>query len=162
MIMNSHNVFKIGFFVMLALNIGVLAFTLLNRPHNRPRPGDRQVEIANRLRLNEEQRGLYFKSAKNHRTEIESIERLQRSTAEEYLQTLKEANAESARLSLLVSRYSELETEKLKITYDHFKELKSLCSNYQLKHFEDIVDEVLGSILIRSKNSPPPPRGRPR
>gem|GEM_PF-4129836 len=147
---------------MLALNMSVLAYILLDRPHDRPRPGDRRAEISDRLRLSGEQRVLYLESAERHRTEIESIERLQRRTAEEYLQTLKEVNTKPDSLSLLVSRYSELETEKLKITYDHFKELKSLCSNYQLKNFEDIVDEVLGSILIRSKNSQPPPRGRTR
>jgi protein CpxP len=164
--MSNSKVYKIGFSVMLVINITVIAFLLIGPPaHPQRGPSgahqrDLKDEISNGLQLNEEQRHQYLEMAVEHREELRIIERSQKELASQYLGFLKLTEVSDNEMAEVLSRLSQLESAKIDATYEHFEELKKLCTASQLADFDKIMDQVISVLLDRGNKNSPPPRGR--
>ncbi len=163
--MSNSKVYKIGFFVMLVINIAVMTFLLIGPPPPQHEPGvphhqDIKDEISDRLKLTAEQKEKYLELAVEHREELRTIERSQKELASQYLGFLKTTGVPEAEMEEVLSQLSQLESAKIDATYEHFEELKKLCTTSQLADFDNIMDQVIRVLLDRANKNAPPPRGR--
>ncbi|MEQ9301576.1 MAG: periplasmic heavy metal sensor [Cyclobacteriaceae bacterium] len=163
--MSNSKIYKIGFLIMLAVNVTVIGFLVVGRPLPPGRPGGRgqndlKAEISDRLGLSSEQRNAYFKLAAKHSEEMRHIERDQKEQAELYLGYLKKESLSEKAMGEILAKLSKLESDKISVTYDHFEELKELCDPSQLAQFDKTIDQVISVLLNKGKNNSPPPRDR--
>ncbi|MEQ8711958.1 MAG: hypothetical protein RIC80_03020 [Cyclobacteriaceae bacterium] len=163
--MNNRSVYKIGFFVMLAINLTVIAFVFTSSSRPPRAPGmshqkDIKEEISSILKLSAEQKEQYYKSAMEHREKLRLIERSLKERAEQYLGFLRLDDPQEAEMNSVLSELSELEIAKIEATYEHFEQLRDICTAPQLADFDQVMDQVITVLLNDRKNNPPPPRGR--
>ncbi|WP_339793114.1 MAG: hypothetical protein ACMVP2_17565 [Imperialibacter sp.] len=158
--MNTHRIYQIGLFVMLAMNI-ILLFLMFRGPKFPPRPlgkEDMMKRISQQLALTSDQEQRYFKMAQGHQMAMMDIEREQRSLLKAYFSNLREASSDSLTQATRMTQLSALEEKKITLTYQHFEALKALCTPAQLTHFDDITEKITQVLTGAEKNAPPPPR----
>ncbi len=156
--MNNTNLYKIGMILMLVIN-GVLIFMMLRGP-KLPPPNEAGLmeKISEKLELNEQQKTKYFELALDHSKEVAKLEAKQKKMVKDYFDKLK-TNDSSGKEQVL-AQIESLEGDKIKVTYQHFEELKSLCNESQLAHFEEIISDVLRVLVSDQKQPNMPPRNR--
>jgi periplasmic protein CpxP/Spy len=156
--MNNTNIYKIGLLVMLLVN-GLLIFMMLRGPQMPP-PSEAGLmgKISEKLELNEEQEAKYFELAQEHRNQVAQLEAKQRDMVKNYFDNLK--TSDSSGQEAILAQIENLEGEKITVTYRHFEDLKSLCKESQLAHFDEIIEDVLRVLVSDQKKSNMPPRDR--
>ena len=156
--MNNTNLYKIGLILMLVINV-VLIFMMLRGPKMPPPHEAGLMErISEKLELNDEQKTKYFELALEHSKQVSELEAKQRKMVKIYFDNLNKAN--SSGQEAILSQIESLEGEKITVTYQHFEDLKSLCEESQLTHFEEIIKDVLRVLITDQNNSNMPPRDR--
>ena len=141
----DKKIYTIGFFVMLIVN-AFLAFLIVKRPPHPAAPRDVKDRISQELNLSEEQRTLFFKMARAHGQQMREIGSEQRAVIKEYFGQLSNEPLEKANEETLVQILA-LEEKKLTATYAHFEELRALCTEDQLAHYDEIINEVIYRLL---------------
>ena len=153
------NIIPIGLIVMICINI-LLLFLLFNRPPMlQKQKGDIMKHIGVKLNLNDQQKKQYFVLAEEHRNKMESLDRKQKDLLKTHFNLLKTDKNDSTYSQTRLTQLSDLEKEKITITYSHFEDLKSILEDEQLTQFDQIIDDIL-RVLINEQKNPPPPRDR--
>lgn len=154
-------IYKIGFFVLLAINIGLVVLFSLGpkRPPQRPQAHQMGIkeEIARELDLSEEQKADFDQMAMAHREKMNQLEHRLTPLMQAYFEQLTQENPENEEI---LEQIQSLNRQKIEVTYRHFEELKGICTDRQLERF----DEVMAKILPALSNSGPagsPPGGPP-
>ncbi|WP_339756299.1 hypothetical protein [Algoriphagus aquimarinus] len=156
--MNNKNIYKIGLIVMILIN-GVLIFMMLRGPKMPPPRQNGLMEvISKKLDLDSNQKAEYFELAKDHSRSVADVEAKQKRLMKNYFEFLDKADATGQ--AEILEQIEELEGEKISVTYQHFEDLKSICSKDQLAHFEEIIEDVLRVIVNDQKINSLPPRDR--
>lgn len=163
--MSNSKIYKIGFFIMLTVNVAVIGFLVMGQPHPPGRAGvthqkDLKEEISNALNLTEKQQQQYYNSASEHREKLRLVERSQKEQAKQYLAFLRMTDPSEAKMKEVLSELSQLEMTKIETTYQHFEDLKGICIASQLADFDKVLDKVIGVLLNERENNRPPPNDR--
>ncbi len=137
---------------LLALNLLALGFFILNRP-----PAHGGMRAIDALKLDEKQHREFLISAKKHEGLINEVQLQQKELLRTYFNQLVTSTTERDRTNSLMM-YEELESQKIKVTYQHFKEIKDLLRQDQLADFESFITRMLKRILINSQRNDHPPK----
>ncbi|RIJ42896.1 Spy/CpxP family protein refolding chaperone [Pontibacter oryzae] len=155
----SNSKYKIGFYVLLAINLALVGLFVF-RPKVPMPQKDMKEEISLKLNLTEAQKAIFFELAEDHRETIDSLERQQRAYIESLFSQLITSNADRNKTALL-QEILQLEEEKITVTYAHFESLKSICTEEQLESFDEVILRIVPA-LTNSPGRPGNPARAPR
>lgn len=142
--------------ILLAiLNIALLAFiwTSRNQVPKRPRNGGKMV-FEERLKLNETQKRQLRQLRDQHFRKMEKLRSESQETRKELHSLWAEVDA-SNKVTELSQRMGTLHAAIEKATFDHFAQIRAICSPEQQKIFDELIKDVL-----RQGERPGPPNGR--
>ncbi|AFM04574.1 hypothetical protein Fleli_2195 [Bernardetia litoralis DSM 6794] len=146
--MKTLQFYKISTLVLLVLNLVMMGFFFLNfhrPPHGAHQENDFLNEAIEVLQLDEKQATSFEKLAMNHNQEMESIRNKQLEHTEEYFETNNDTNKSDSLLNLI----SEGETQKIKITKNHFNQIRNILTSKQQHNYQKFKREALNKILLQ-------------
>jgi periplasmic protein CpxP/Spy len=148
--MNS-NMYKIGFFILLVVNMALVVFLALG-PKRPPQAQGIKDEISRELDFTKEQRAQYDEMAMTHREKVSDIEKRERALVKSFFDQLELENSSTEREKLL-NEILALNREKIMITYTHFEELKAICNQEQKIMFDKVISRII-PVLTNSSERP--------
>ena len=155
----------IGLFV---LNLAIIGYLFLsnstntsyqNRIHQRP-----NELVIKKLHFNNEQRDLYKQLIQNHRRDINDLELKIRHTKHDLYRTLTEPQVDGILKDSLINTLGNYQKAIEIVHYNHFFEIRKMCSKEQLIAFNELTDELAKLFSNRQRpphRRPPPPPFRP-
>jgi len=140
---------------LLVINIGTLVYLIAGKPEERPR-GNRVVDklIIEGLKLNETQIGQFEELKHDHRSQINEVERRERKLQKVYFELLQQEKPDHAVADSVSQLLGAIQEEKLQITFDHFSDLKGICSPEQKVLFDSLIADISRALMMPPK--PPP------
>ena len=160
--MNKTRLLTIAVLALLAINTGLLAFLFLRKPPQLPRGGPaggqngpKQV-IMDKLHFDEKQVARYEVLIEQHRASVKPLNEEIMGTKSQLYATL--ADESIAGKDSLVNRLGDLQMRIENAHYEHFLEIKQLCTTQQLADFKALSGELAGYF----SPAKPPQRPGPR
>lgn len=157
--MKKETLLTIAVIALLLLNFGILGFLLFQRPPHPPGAGsmplDRRIE--EQLHLNAEQQQQFERLKSAHHEQMQASDRAYRDAMSHYFALLKSDTIVAGRRDSLLAELTYIQQERVTATFQHFSDLKALCTPEQRENFDALVPAFLQVIL-----PPPPVRGRRR
>lgn len=152
----SSQMYKVGFFILIAMNVLlVLVFTLKPAPSHQRR--DKKDELGNELRLSEEQKLAFDEMVINHREAIHHLENQERELLSSFFEQLSPENQNENKEALL-QEILQVEKDKIMITFNHFEELRGICSEEQLTKFDKVIQQAFP--MMKNSGERPNQHGR--
>jgi len=144
--------------LLLLLNFGTLGFMFFSGrggPPHGPRFGKHGPAelIIQRLELDEQQQMSFETMREQHHSNMVSLDKQMEETVKTYLSFV--GLSDSTKIDSLQQAIGKLEIQRASVTYQHFKDLRSICSPAQQEKFDVLLPE-----LFRMITSPPPPDNR--
>lgn len=151
----NKKIYTIGFFIMIITNISMIIFFLATKPSHpqTQQQGILKDRIIERLNLDEKQQSDFQKAITKHKDQMHDYNQEQEKLSKEYFNSLADGN--TTENGALAKAIGTLQEKKLKITYAHFRELRSLCNESQLEAYKECMDDMT-RVLIRG-NAPAHP-----
>ncbi len=146
--MNKLKFFKTVTWILIVINISILVFFYVSQPKHH---GFDPKNIQRELSLSKSQHQKFIHSANKHRTGIHKLRKKQRQLVMCYFGTISKGSVSDT--SLYVKQLESIESEKLKITYIHFKEIKAILNKKQSKNFNTFMHSLMERI-VSNKNGP--------
>ncbi len=144
--MKTTTFYRIGFFVLLALNIALLIAVNIKKPrHQHPPKKEMKERLSHRLSFSEQQKVVFFKLVDEHHDRMKKNDKELKKLSKKYFDGLK--GEPSSDQFFLLAQISSLETKKIEEVYQHFEAIKLLCNEEQLKAFPLVLEKALGPIL---------------
>lgn len=141
--MNKIRLLIIAVIVLMLLNIVLMAALFLNKPHFPPRSDSRQNPkevIISTLHFNANQTKQYEALITQHFQGIEQQQNNIRKAKNELFNLLKETNyeAKDSLIAIIVNSQKEIEN----IHFNHFNDIKMLCTPEQINDFNELSKEL--------------------
>ena len=170
--MKRETFLTIAIVALLLLNLGTLGYLTLSRERHdgpmppppligeRGRPGDqREVDhlIVSSLRLTREQESKFDSLKRLHHEAIMKLDGEYETKLTNYFDLLQTGRMNTTAKDSLERQLSLIQKEKASITFDHFRDLRSLCTPEQQPAFDSLLPH-LTSIIAPRQEFPPPPR----
>lgn len=147
----NNKAYRIGFFALLVINLALVMF-FISMPKPPSQGANIMEEVSSKLDFNEEQKNRFVAMAKLHREQMMALNKQERELTREYFSHLRQENQE-AQLQDLVNSIQTVQESKLKLTYNHFEEVKTICNADQIAHFDDLLDDIM-RVLTGENNRP--------
>lgn len=154
--MNRAQLYKWSTIFLLLVNLGMLTFFFATKPAH-PTEGRFRKTVKEELNLNSSQEKLFLKSAEKHEESISTLNNQQKELWIAYFNTLK-TTANYKEKDSILTELQQIELQKIKVTYQHFEEVKSFLNQNQMEGFEIFLDRILERITKKEKNMPRPPK----
>lgn len=141
--MKTIQFYKFSALALLILNVSLLGFfffTSHHLPHSKHGFLNETIEI---LQLNEKQAEKFETLAKSHHQKMENVQQKQR----EWIKTYFNSAIDSVQKSLLRS-IKEGEEQKIKITKQHFEEVKTILTPSQFSNYTSFEKKALDRLLL--------------
>lgn len=152
--MEKTKLFSFVVFGLLLLNLGILSYLFLNQTHKKPnRHNSPRAIIVERLALNADQQKQYDKLIAIHRNEIDHNELQIKACKQELYSLLDTDNPSISKRDSLINAVSEIQKRIELAHFNHFSEIKKLCTPEQLDDFSTLTTE-LTRIFSRPKHPP--------
>lgn len=161
--MTKDNFYKIVIFLLLFINIGILAFLWVDRKqdkpgidqhHQGPPPHDRM--IIERLELDEKQIGQFEELKHEHHSQMVAIQHQSAKLHQDMFLLLKTKEVDTTYRDSILSQLQVLDTKKELATFEHFQKLRGILAAEQQASFDEFVEELSRRLLA------PLPAGRDR
>ena len=149
--------YKYATWGLLLLNVLIVGFFFLGPPPNGAHRGGSGPRATELLNLDEQQNQLFLASAKSHETKMNDITKEQKALLTAYFNHLV-SNAPTTNKNDLLTQYEQLESQKIKQTYQHFSEIKNILNTEQEADFEVFINDILRFLLPDKRKNPPPPK----
>lgn len=149
--MRKEKLLWILIIVLILVNGATIFFMLSGR---RPAPGDKfDRTITEVLQLNQGQIRQFNIMKREHHQEMIRVDREMQSTYEKYFYLLSDTGniLEKDSLETVLGNNQK---EKIQITYQHFNELKSICTSEQKEKFKELIPLLMQVIDPKKKPSP--------
>lgn len=158
--MNLLKFYKYIIFSLVGLNMIVLAFFLLAKPHpiHQPPPKNFQAEVIKIFGLDNQQASVFKELSNGHKQRMKEIDEQQEKLLLPYFGSLTNASKSTDKESLL-NQFQQLEREKIEVTYRHFEEIKKLLNKKQLPEFEEFMKNITNKLLSGEKKKSPSTEG---
>jgi periplasmic protein CpxP/Spy len=141
--------------LLVIVNVAVLVTIWLT--HHRPKPdrGTPADFLIKELGLNNEQQGKLRSLAKEHHEQSMQIRGQIKEARHDLFKLLRQTDvSDSSKKAAADNVAKSLEQLDL-LTFDHFRQVRAICTPEQQKKFDQIIEEVLEMIAT----GPPPGRG---
>jgi hypothetical protein len=158
--MKQLQFYKYAAWVLLVLNISMLAFFFLTKPgppHTQRPFKNRAVDV---MHLDKQQHDIFLQYVKLHRQQMDSINDQQAKLLQPYFYSLIDST-KVADTAAVLDAVQALERKKIVATYQHFKQVKSNLRSDQQPNFETFMNQALEMILLQTKKNPHPPKDFP-
>ncbi len=132
---------------LVLLNLGTLGFLFSKRYIGGGGPRKPDKLIIEGLKLNDGQKLQFENLKKDHRSQINDIEKGEKAYHKAYFDLLKTASSDSLMIDSVIKSLSKAKYEKDIATYKHFQKLRLMCEPKQQILFDSLVDEM-GKILM--------------
>ncbi|UZR98954.1 hypothetical protein [Chondrinema litorale] len=143
----KNNMYKIGFFILIVVNI-ILVFVFIYRPKSTIHQNRLLNEISNELAFTEMQKEMFEEMAKTHSDTIRNLKNQEVELVSLIFEQLSSTDHSEKEATL--QKILDLEKSKIMVTYNHFEELKAICNETQLANFDKVVDRIV-PVLTGSK-----------
>lgn len=157
--MNKIKLLTIGFIALLCLNLTLLGMMYLHRPAG-PHPDGMHLKeqgpkkiIIERLDLKDDQVKQYDILIDQHQSSIKDLDAKIKITKHDLYATL--SDPASTKADSILQKLNKLHAQIEKLHYDHFKSIRALCHEDQLKAYNRLTAE-LAHLFQPNKNSPRP------
>ena len=150
--MKSLQFYKYTTWGLLGLNLLILAFFMAHKP-----PFHGGMRAMDTLHLDDQQHTEFLVSAKKHQQRIQEIKIKQKAILQTYFNQLITSSEQVKEMNGLTT-YEQLESQKVKVTYQHFKEIKSFLRTDQHTDFEQFMQRMLKRILPSLEKMPHHPK----
>jgi protein CpxP len=142
--MKKTNFLKLTLIGLLLLNLSTLSFIFFkynksdeNRKSNKP-----DQLIINKLAFNKEQENIYKKLIQNHRQQINIIQETILNYKNNLYTKLKNNSSSKTQTDSLISKINEQQKNIELINYNHFLDIKGICSQKQIPAYDELVNEL--------------------
>lgn len=144
---------------LILLNMVMLAFFVITKPkHPRPAPPSNfKSHVVNLLHLNAKQETAFNELAQDHHQKMDAFDKQQQALLLPYFQSLSTSSI-TINEEIVLNEIQQLEKEKIKVTHQHFKDLKAILTDDQFPHFEKLTQEFINQVLLKNKKHTPPPK----
>lgn len=141
--------------VLAILNVVLLTFIWQGHQHSQRRgPGGGMKLLEEKLGLSESQKSELEQIRESHFSRMEELRTDSRQTRKALHDLWSETNS-SQKVSELTEHLGKLQAAIEKATFEHFAEIRSICTPEQQKVFDNLIQDVL-----RQGDRPGPPNGR--
>jgi Spy/CpxP family protein refolding chaperone len=140
--------------VLLLLNAGSLAFMIMHRPH-RGGPPEVAHWLAAELKLTTEQEQQYKQLLQQHREKMDAIQQTDRELHDRFFAQLKTAEPDTLLVNSIADSIAANRVQIELLTFNHFRQIRSICTVEQQQKFDAVIDEVLHRM---APGRPGPPR----
>ena len=147
---------------LLLLNLGLLGWIWLS-PQNRPRTGQSPADFLEKeLGFTAEQREQYRLLRKGHQEKVKSIRDSIRQMKKQFFEQLGKPMADSEIEQTTADMAKKIATVD-KITFQHFREVRQICTPSQQQKFDEVIDEMLHRMAAgpEGRGGMPPQDGPP-
>ena len=152
----SKNKILIWAVILLVIaNIAVLATIWLTHNKQRPERGTPADYLVKELGLNNEQQNKLRSLAEQHHERSLNIREQIKEARHDLFKLLKEPGVDDSTKKAAADNVAKNLEQLDLLTFDHFKEVRTICTPAQQKKFDEIIEEVLQMIASG------PLRGRP-
>lgn len=140
----NRNIYKIGFFVLLAINMAFVSFIVL-KPKRGFKREDMRERLSKELGLSAEQKSLFMDMAKAHREKIRALDANEAELIKSYFSFVTSPDSTNNKVAIL-AEIQALKAQKIETTYKHFESLREICNEDQQVQFEQFMDRVVPMI----------------
>ncbi|KAA5537011.1 hypothetical protein F0919_04890 [Taibaiella lutea] len=147
-------------FLMNIVTLGLLLFTkgdTHDRHHGRPAFDENVIKT---LQLTPDQIQTFNQLKSRHHQQMMDLDEAMKAPFSEYFSYLTKEGNNIDTQQMLESRIDSLFRLKIKYTYQHFEQLKSICSPEQKSKFSILVPQLM-QVMQPPPNRMPPPEDRP-
>lgn len=140
--------------VLLVLNITTIAgaWKLLNKVNNADaKTSSAKNFLITKLEFDEEQQAQFETLRKEHFEQIAGLLTSIQNEKSDMYTLLKSNNPDTALTYMHIARIMQQEERLERITFEHFRKVRALCSDEQKQHFDVIIDQVL-RMIMKPKN----------
>lgn len=151
--MSSSKILKITVITILAINVAVIGYLLINKDgfmENKP-PKPREIVIK-KLGFEANQIKQYDITITKHQNKIKALDDSIRNTKNKLYTRLKESSTEIDTNDSLVTQINTYQKEIEITNYNHFIEIKKICKPEQLEKFNALTNEL--SKIFAGKRKP--------
>lgn len=132
---------------LVLLNLGTLGFLFSKRSIGGRGPRKPDKLIIEGLKLSDDQKLQFEALKKEHRSQVNDIEKGEKAYHKAYFDLLKSASTDSLRIDSVIKSLSNAKYQKDLATFRHFQKLRLICEPQQQVLFDSLVDEM-GKILM--------------
>ncbi len=174
---DKNKILAIAVVALLVINIGLLAFLWLHRPHMPPNPPERERGdimdkerdrmpddkdrkvltqggpkefLSHELNFSDKQIQDYDKLIEQHQKDIKAIRESMQKDRDSFWDGLSGSGSPESAASKIGDDQKQLEL----ITFNHFKKVRELCTDEQKKKFDKVINEALR--MMAGPGGPPP------
>jgi Spy/CpxP family protein refolding chaperone len=147
--------------LLVCINLTTLATIWLNKPFDAMKAqqaGPKQM-IIERLHFNEQQQQAFSFLVDEHREQMKALRRSILESKEAFYANLGNEEADSAETYAHIADISRFEQQAGKITFEHFRKVRSICDPRQKREFDKVIGGLLRSMTPGSHHeqfgSPP-------
>lgn len=140
-----------AFLIVLLIVNGVLLYMIIDKKMGKG-PSKGQTFLTEQLNFSQEQKDAFFKLDGEHRKRMMHVDDQLKDLREILFQSFDKEKSFSDSISVKIA---DLETDKISELYSFFGSVRELCSEDQVKKFDEIIQEVL------HRRGPKGPKGKP-
>jgi periplasmic protein CpxP/Spy len=147
--------------ILILANIVMLATFFIARVHKTPHPSQAPtLFIEKELGFDEAQKQKFDELHKEHHSEAEEVRRKINEEEDSLFSLLPNVSSDSAK-EQLIKQLAFNKSEIDRMTFDHFRKVREMCTPSQQKKFDAIIHDVIRMIAPQPPQGPPGPPGRP-
>lgn len=150
--------------VLAVLNIALMVNMWMKPGHHGPPPhhrgGGPKDMIIHELGFNQTQITKFEELIDQHRSGMRELEKKGRDIRESYFKLMSGDTLDRKTKEELEIAIAETQKNIDMITFDHFRQVRVLCSQEQKKKFDRMIGEIM--MQMRGPHGPPPPQGPPQ
>lgn len=128
----------------------------VNQQADRPPQGGAIAFLVKELKLDSVQQEQLLVFRDEHRSATQDIKKKNREAKEVFFSLLEREGITETEIDKAATLSAKYDAELAKITFAHFKKIRSICTAEQQKKFDEIIHEVLR--MLAGPQGPPPPR----
>lgn len=149
----------LAFVVLILMNITTLTalWWMTNAKADRKPPQGGAIQyLIKELQLDSVQQIRITALRDEHREQVQSLRRKNREAKDAFFGLMQQEGISEAAINEAASNSVRYDAELAKVTFDHFKKIRTICTPSQQGKFDDIIHEVLR--MQAGPQGPPPHR----
>lgn len=153
--MKKEKLLLVAVIALFVLNMCTLGFLFFGPPP--PGLGPKQLDrmIVEKLSLSPTQTTAFKQLKTIHEAQMRQLDKEFKVALENYFSLLKNETVLPAQQDSLQAILSQIQTSRRQITFQHFADLKAICSPDQRRNFDALLPDLLQILAPQKRNNPP-------
>ena len=132
--------------LLLIANIATLVFFWMGMKKREPHPGKQgspSAYLIEKLSFNKDQQTQYEALVKQHREQVKQLHEQTKAVKDSFFDLLQSTIVNDSLQNHLANEIAALNKQTDLITFNHFKEVRKICTPDQQKEFDKILKDIL-------------------